>query len=491
MHKYPKPRRHAAYALPGVLALTASLAWGQSVDYFTDNGFGNPLSTLQHPTAETFNGTTYVSYQGPHEDTYVCAYDQAAGKWVGPVLAGVNPMGDKSAGLDNSDVDNHGKPALIVDRKGYIHVIFGAHGGSAMLGHNAFGTPGGGKMTHAVSKKPGDISAWEILDNISPFGTYTQFVKMDDGTLYLFYRHGSHRSDWVYQKSSDDGRTFTPEVSVLKHKVQAGNAHVHDSWYAWFAKGRGNTITAISSYHPCGDSPAHSNGRYNAYYMTLNCADGIWTNAAGARLEVSVTKEYADQKTLIVNSGITRTDRGACRVDVEGNPHLFFKYGGELRYYQWTGQTWTASGAITKGDGDLIVDSPKATRLLLGSRSGTTAEVGWWKTADGGLTWAKGAVLLSRASPAGDGFEIGALLENYGAGGLVIAAERVSPTNLYRKMILLGANGPVTRPEEEASQIKVLLASAEKAGVNSTDAWDAKRKKKEAQGKISVVSPTP
>jgi len=36
----------------------------------------------------------------------------------------------------------------------------------------------------------------EVLDNVDPFGTYSQFVKMDDGDIYLFYRHGSHRSDW-------------------------------------------------------------------------------------------------------------------------------------------------------------------------------------------------------------------------------------------------------------------------------------------------------
>ena len=56
------------------------------VDYFTDNGFGNPSTTLQHPTGEFYKGTTSLAYQGPHEDSYVAAYNHANKKWSGPVL---------------------------------------------------------------------------------------------------------------------------------------------------------------------------------------------------------------------------------------------------------------------------------------------------------------------------------------------------------------------------------------------------------------------
>lgn len=474
----------------GPVVLVGAVAGGQTVDYFTDNGFANPLSTLQHPTAGYYKGTTYIAYQGPREDAYVCAYNHTTGTWSGPVLAGVSLMGKATNAIDNSEVDNHGKPAMIVDRKGYLHVVYGAHGGSAQLGSDPLGTPGGGKMMHVVSRKPGDISSWEVLDNISPFGTYTQFVKTDDGSIYLFYRHGSHRSDWVYQKSSDDGRTFSPAVSVLKHKTQENDPSVHDAWYAWFAKGHGDTITAIYSYHPCAN-PAHSSGRFNAYYMKMNCTDGAWENAAGERLTASITKEYADQKTLISNSGTTRTDRGACRVDAEGNPHLFFKYGGQVRYYQWTGRTWTTSTGFVTGDGDLMVDSPTTTRMVLASRSGDAAEVGWWKTTDGGLTWAKGPTILTRSGPSGDGLAIGALIENHTPEGFIIVAERVSTENLFRKMILLGMNGPVKRSEAEASQIAELLKAIEDSGIKPTNAWEAKRKKKEAQGKLPVVNPKP
>jgi hypothetical protein len=54
-------------------------------DYFTDLGFGNPLGYIQQPSAEFYNGVTYIAFQGPHEDAYVCAYNHKEAQWTGPV----------------------------------------------------------------------------------------------------------------------------------------------------------------------------------------------------------------------------------------------------------------------------------------------------------------------------------------------------------------------------------------------------------------------
>ncbi|MDU0352628.1 hypothetical protein RS130_00690 [Paraglaciecola aquimarina] len=75
-------------------------------------------------------------------------------------------------------------------------------------GKNPLGNTHYGRNIHVVSKRPNDITRWEELNTIPVFGTYNQAVKMDNGDIYLFYRHGAHRSDWVYQKSTDHGRTF-------------------------------------------------------------------------------------------------------------------------------------------------------------------------------------------------------------------------------------------------------------------------------------------
>ena len=455
-------RPRVRFPLAGIFSVSL-IAQAANVDYFTDNGFGNVSSTMQHPTGQYYQGTTYLAYQGPHEDSYVCAYNHAGRKWSGPVLAGVSLMGKTPDPIDNSELDNHGKPAMMVDVQGYIHVVFGAHGGSPLLGVNTLGTPAGSvrgaKLTHLVSRKPQDISSWQVLDNIPPFGTYPQFVQTDSGDVYLFYRHGAHRSDWVYQKSVDNGRTFAPEVSIIKHKPQAASPTTHDAWYAWFAKGLGDTITASYVYHPCAN-PGHTSARHNVYYMQLNCGNGSWENVAGEHLSVPVTKEYADAKSLVFNTGTDRCNHGTCRVDAEGHPHLIFRYAkGQVRYSRWTGSVWTGPTAIVPDggsqDGDLIVESPTQVRVILASSGSSRGEVGWWNTADGGQTWSKQPPLLSRT---GGGFGIGALVENFIPSGMFIVSEAVSSQHLYKKMMLMGRDGPVKRPEEEADiAIKNLL----------------------------------
>jgi len=81
-------------SLASMLLLLSGISSAGVVDYFTDNGFANPLAVMQHPCAECYKGVTYIAYQGPHEDPYICAYDHAAKKWSGPVKAGENPMGN-------------------------------------------------------------------------------------------------------------------------------------------------------------------------------------------------------------------------------------------------------------------------------------------------------------------------------------------------------------------------------------------------------------
>jgi hypothetical protein len=129
----------------------------EMVDYFTDNGLGNSVVTKAE-SGEHFNGVTYLAYQGSLEDAYVAAYNHKTQKWDGPYKAGVSLLG-KTPGKKN---DGHGKPTLIVDNEGFIHVAFGGHGGRKSHGENTLGNPHSGKQIHVVSKKPMDISSWEI-----------------------------------------------------------------------------------------------------------------------------------------------------------------------------------------------------------------------------------------------------------------------------------------------------------------------------------------
>jgi len=93
------------------------------VDYFADNGFGNAVAVVQHPSGIYHNGVTYVCFQGPLEDPYVASYNHETKEWKGPYKAGISEMGKDPK--RKKRIDNHGKPSIIIDDAEYIHITFG------------------------------------------------------------------------------------------------------------------------------------------------------------------------------------------------------------------------------------------------------------------------------------------------------------------------------------------------------------------------------
>ena len=438
-----------------------------SVQYFADNGFGNAVAIVQHPSGVYHNGITYVCYQGPLEDPYVATYNHKTKEWKGPFKAGVSEMG-KDPNRPKK-IDNHGKPALLIDDAGYIHIAFGGHGGVRKHGENPLGNHGYGKNLHAVSKKPLDISAWETLDNISLFGTYSQFIKMDNGDIYLFYRHGAHRSDWVYQKSTDNGVTFQAPVSFLKHKRRT-NIEAVDSWYPWVSRGNGDDIIVAFDYHICRDrdNPQDARGhipeRHNVYYMLFDTKTGVWKNVKNESLEMPLTKEMADEKTLVRKIPSDWTFQGITDIDPDGNPHVGILVGPDvganrsgpkrLQHFRWDGQTWLKSenSNLPKGDGDIEVKSATEVSIYLESEtSDNVGEISRWDSFNAGETFKKSTIFLQREN---SGFVISSLIDNPHPDARIIVGEKEEGSD-YRKMYLLGDNGPVKRPEKEARILNI------------------------------------
>ena len=440
---------------------------GEMVDYFADNGFGNAVAIVQHPSGVYHKGITYVAYQGPLEDPYVASYNHTTKEWKGPFKAGVSQMGKDPNRKKN--IDNHGKPALLIDDEGYIHIAFGGHGGKRGDGHNPLGNHHYGKNLHAVSKKPLDISEWETLYNISIFGTYSQFLKMDNGDMYLFYRHGAHRSDWVYQKSTDNGVTFQAPVSFVKHKRRT-NIEAVDSWYPWVSRGNGDDIIVAFDYHICRDrdNPQDARGhipeRHNVYYMLFDTKTGVWKNVKNESLEMPLTKEMADEKTLVRKIPSDWTFQGITDIDPDGNPHVGILVGPDvganrsgpkrLQHFRWDGQTWLKSenSNLPKGDGDIEVKSATEVSIYLESEtSDNVGEISRWDSFNAGETFKKSTIFLQREN---SGFVISSLIDNPHPDARIIVGEKEEGSD-YRKMYLLGDNGPVKRPEKEARVLNI------------------------------------
>lgn len=440
----------------------------QMTDHFAENGLGNAVAVIQHPAGEHHNGITYLSYQGPQEDPYVVSYDHRTGEWFGPFKAGVSIMGKDPD--RRKKIDNHGKPTMIIDNAGYIHVFFGGHGGLRNLhGENPLGNHHYGENKHVVSKRPLDITEWEELDTIPPFGTYNQVVKMDNGDIYLFYRHGAHRSDWVYHKSTDNGRSFGEPVSFLKHKRRDDLAAV-DSWYPYVTKGVGDEIIVNFDYHLCWDNDGapdergHTANRQDIFYMVFDTGNNTWRNIEGETLPMPLTREVAEDKTLVARSGELWSFNGPVTLDNKGYPHIGItmgpdlgvsKTGGpkEMRHYRWTGSEWVGGkpSILPISNGAIVAGDPEDVRFVLASQNvegdGT---VSWWASADGGESFTKTRELLRRSSPS---FAISSFIRNAHPDAQIMVAERLRGTD-RRNMYLLGESGPVQRLKMETDQTK-------------------------------------
>ena len=264
--------------------------------FFADNALGYVLDPITHPSGEYHDGVTYIAYQGPHEDPYVCSYNHTSQEWKGPYRAGVNIMGFYPDAKTGDLWDDHGRPTLTISADEHIHLFYGGHGGDPSFGTNRYGNYHQGRHTHVTSDNPLDISSWHEVaavntdpdvsasaypTNVNVFGGYASSVTMDNGDTYVFVRHGAHESDWTYQLSRDGGNSFEGEVSVLKTKDTTKlacerpgppcpnpNATTSlDSWYAHFVKGpkgspKGHVIGCCFNWH-LHESPGHGHFHYN------------------------------------------------------------------------------------------------------------------------------------------------------------------------------------------------------------------------------------
>ncbi len=451
MKKLISPYFAAVIAL--TITCSAPPALAKKVDYFADNGFGNAVAIIQHPAGQYHNGVTYVTYQGPLEDPYIAAYNHETKTWSGPFKAGVSAMGKDPS----RKIDNHGKPSMIIDNEGYIHIFFGGHGGTPDLGRNKLGNHHYGENKHVVSKRPLDISEWEELDTIPPFGTYNQVIKMDNGDIYLFYRHGAHRSDWVYHVSTDNGRNFGPAVSFLKHKRRDDVQGV-DSWYPWVGRGQGDDIIVSFDYHLCWDGKArkrgHTANREDLYYMIFNTKTKTWRNVKGEALPMPLTREVADAKAKVVDSGEFWTFNGAAALDPTGNPHILMNGGkddGSVTggkkmpiHYRWDGQRWAGGNVVGPlgARADIEVKSANELSLYMSYRNAEKKAVLVRRDSkDAGKTFGKDKVLFKHG---GGGFAMSALIENAHPDARMIITPKSASKDL-KKMYLIGDNGPVKR----------------------------------------------
>ncbi len=267
--------------------------------YFTGNLPGNAYTGWH----KLIGDTLYVTYQGHLTDPYVAGYNLTSKDWSGPFKAGHSTLskGDRK-------IDSHGRPIIEVDNQGYVHIVFGGHGGEREDGLNplSIDTPhAGGRMKHVVSNKPYDLSAFTEKNDITPFASYTKSYKMANGDIYFFTRAGTHKSPWLYYKMASGSQTFEPPVIISWPTPDKNDPILVDTHYINPVKVSDTDIVITSLWHQCNFNETHDKTHYNrlnAYYMRLDTTDDTFYNVNNKKLTLPLTFASKNIDTLAYDS---------------------------------------------------------------------------------------------------------------------------------------------------------------------------------------------
>ena len=195
--------------------------------------------------------------------------------------------------------DNHGGPALTVDSKGYLHLVYYPH-------HRPF--------HYRRSKRPNDTSAW--TDPFVAFGkqcTYPTLMCGPDDTLYLTCREGA-KPNWLvnmYTKRPD-GEWEGPHH--LLRAMKTGYAHFQIA-LAW---GPDHKMLHMSIRFYDGGQ-AHTIG-----YLYSDDFGKTWKRSDGQRVELPATAETVTNIAHGRDQAKPNFGSGAIAVDSKNRPHILY-----------------------------------------------------------------------------------------------------------------------------------------------------------------------
>jgi hypothetical protein len=255
----------------------------------------------------------FLAYQDDRGRPVAMSYDAGVDVWQGPVRAADFGLGR----------DTHGNPSICVDRGGFVHLFYGAHGGL---------------LRQAVSAEPLNISQWRDATNAAPRATYPQSQLLANGEMALLYRSGGHTDPWVLALSRD-GQSWSEPQNVIDLRRDPPDPKAAAYCVAFPGVG-GKTLHMFFIHkddnagrvdpHPW--RPLKYPGlteavyRYNLYYVRRD-SEGHWTNAAGEPVQTPISKRVADDRLLVYDSGDEMTYLAAIALDDNDHPYARFKAG--------------------------------------------------------------------------------------------------------------------------------------------------------------------
>lgn len=249
----------------------------------------------------TRDGKTHVVWQECGPQGYydaVRTLDRASGKWSDTVRIGPAK-------------DNHARPCIAADSKGFLHVVIGGHGTM---------------MYYYKSKAANDSSAWEKAEPID-IGTYPMLLcGGGDDTLVLAARHDQEQRGLNLFVKKPGGKWETRDRVFWRQAKNRGYSGFNAA-LAWGADGK--RLHLAADIYESGTSTPTTGIYQSMIYMVSDDLGLTWKRADGSdirakpdttMLDVIATVEYKNPKT----KPPIATRNGGLVVDDKDRPCIFF-----------------------------------------------------------------------------------------------------------------------------------------------------------------------
>lgn len=260
-----------------------------------------------HAAYDATSNKTFLAYHD-NVNYWVVEYDHALRSWSIPRRCGTRPAALVAW------ADGHHWPSLCLDADGYIHLLFGAHGGA---------------VQYAKSTSPRNIEGFTAQANITfddagtsktLYGTYPKMVSHSDGNIYVLIRP-QETSGEGNQGHDIDGSTrliherallirLTPSTGLwttvalpIDHTnwPDAAGADVYHTTLV--SKGTRLYIGWFAAVEPTGASDPHDGPRQDYYVGYWDTADNLFHNAPNTYSAAAARKSPDNLANYIVDAG--------------------------------------------------------------------------------------------------------------------------------------------------------------------------------------------
>lgn len=144
----------------GIEPVTTSGGESINVTRICDQGSARGTAYGMNSMIASYQGKTHIAFLDSHENIFVRTFTEQDQSWSPAVKVG-------------SGQDNHAAPSLLVDSKGFLHLIFGPH-------HSSF--------SYRKSLRPNDTSEWTPRTYFGEDGTYASPVIDKHDVIHVVYR---------------------------------------------------------------------------------------------------------------------------------------------------------------------------------------------------------------------------------------------------------------------------------------------------------------